>query len=323
MAQKKRGLGRGLDALLGNSPGRNGVSPERPVNSPEGTKRPEQVSDSVSPGDSLESGDAAAHGETGFRELPVEFIRPGKYQPRQHFEESALDELAASIRSQGLLQPLVVRPVGTNQFEIIAGERRWRASQRAGLANVPVFIREVDDEATIAMALIENLQREDLNPLESALGMKRLIDEFEMTHEQVAGVVGMNRVTVSNTLRLLHLAAGVQEMLAAGDLEMGHARALLSLPLEQQAEIARTVVNDGLSVRQTEALTRKLTAPRVPADSKKKDADTARLEEQLSQRLGQPVAISHSRRGRGKVVVSYNSLDELEGILKHFGDLDL
>lgn len=297
MAQKKRGLGRGLDALLGSSPERSDVPSEPDVRS--------------------------AKDESGLQELPVEFIRPGKYQPRQHFDDRTLDELAASIRSQGLLQPLVVRPVGHNQYELIAGERRWRASQRAGLANVPVVIREVDDEATIAMALIENLQREDLNPLESAMGMKRLIDEFEMTHEQVAGVVGMNRVTVSNTLRLLNLAPAVQEMLATGDLEMGHARSLLSLPVEQQAEIARTVVNDGLSVRQTEALTRKLSSPKTLPGNQSKDADTTRLEEKLSQRLGQAVTITHSRRGRGKLVVSYNSLDELDGILRHFGDLDL
>ena len=305
MAQKKRGLGRGLDALLGGA-----------------ALREDNAEQDINPGYPDGQAVTATGNLAGLRELPVEFIRPGKYQPRQHFEDSALDDLAASIRSQGLLQPLVVRPIGTNQYELIAGERRWRASQRAGLANVPVVIREVDDEATIAMALIENLQREDLNPLESALGMRRLIDEFDMTHEQVAGVVGMNRATVSNSLRLLNLAAAVQEMLAAGDLEMGHARTLLSLPIERQAEVARTVVNDGLSVRQTEALTRKLTTPRTSASDQKKDADTMRLEEQLSQRLGQPVVISHSKRGRGKLVVSYNSLDELDGILKHFGDLD-
>ena len=305
MAQKKRGLGRGLDALLGGA-----------------ALREDNAEQDINPGYPDGQAVTATGNLAGLRELPVEFIRPGKYQPRQHFEDSALDDLAASIRSQGLLQPLVVRPIGTNQYELIAGERRWRASQRAGLANVPVVIREVDDEATIAMALIENLQREDLNPLESALGMRRLIDEFDMTHEQVARVVGMNRATVSNSLRLLNLAAAVQEMLAAGDLEMGHARTLLSLPIERQAEVARTVVNDGLSVRQTEALTRKLTTPRTSASDQKKDADTMRLEEQLSQRLGQPVVISHSKRGRGKLVVSYNSLDELDGILKHFGDLD-
>ena len=305
MAQKKRGLGRGLDALLGGA-----------------ALREDNAEQDINPEYPDGQAVTATGNSAGLRELPVEFIRPGKYQPRQHFEDSALDDLAASIRSQGLLQPLVVRPIGTNQYELIAGERRWRASQRAGLANVPVVIREVDDEATIAMALIENLQREDLNPLESALGMRRLIDEFDMTHEQVARVVGMNRATVSNSLRLLNLAAAVQEMLAAGDLEMGHARTLLSLPIERQAEVARTVVNDGLSVRQTEALTRKLTTPRTSASDQKKDADTMRLEEQLSQRLGQPVVISHSKRGRGKLVVSYNSLDELDGILKHFGDLD-
>ena len=305
MAQKKRGLGRGLDALLGGA-----------------ALREDNAEQDINPEYPDGQAVTATGNSAGLRELPVEFIRPGKYQPRQHFEDSALDDLAASIRSQGLLQPLVVRPIGTNQYELIAGERRWRASQRAGLANVPVVIREVDDEATIAMALIENLQREDLNPLESALGMRRLIDEFDMTHEQVARVVGMNRATVSNSLRLLNLAAAVQEMLAAGDLEMGHARTLLSLPIERQAEVARTVVNDGLSVRQTEALTRKLTTPRTYASDQKKDADTMRLEEQLSQRLGQPVVISHSKRGRGKLVVSYNSLDELDGILKHFGDLD-
>ena len=185
MAQKKRGLGRGLDALLGGA-----------------ALREDNAEQDINPEYPDGQAVTATGNSAGLRELPVEFIRPGKYQPRQHFEDSALDDLAASIRSQGLLQPLVVRPIGTNQYELIAGERRWRASQRVGLANVPVVIREVDDEATIAMALIENLQREDLNPLESALGMRRLIDEFDMTHEQVAGVVGMNRATASNSLRL-------------------------------------------------------------------------------------------------------------------------
>lgn len=288
MATKKRGLGRGLDALLG------------------GDSR-KTVTEPVS---------------NGLAEIPVEWIQPGKYQPRRIIDDEALQELAASIRAQGVMQPIVLRSVGENRYEIIAGERRWRATQLAGLDKIPSVIKEVNDEAAVAMSLIENIQREDLNPMEEALALQRLIEEFDLTHQQVAEAVGKSRAAVSNFLRLINLAPEVTQMLVHGDIEMGHARALLSLTNDQQGKLAREIASSGLNVRQAEALVRKLTSGEKPlSQAKKVDSDTKQLENRLSSNLGQPVEIKHTIKGRGKLVIKYNSLDELDGVLSRFGDL--
>lgn len=288
MATKKRGLGRGLDALLG------------------GDSR-KTVTEPVS---------------NGLAEIPVEWIQPGKYQPRRIIDDEALQELAASIRAQGVMQPIVLRSVGENRYEIIAGERRWRATQLAGLDKIPCVLKEVNDEAAVAMSLIENIQREDLNPMEEALALQRLIEEFDLTHQQVAEAVGKSRAAVSNFLRLINLAPEVTQMLVHGDIEMGHARALLSLTNDQQGKLAREIASSGLNVRQAEALVRKLTSGEKPlSQAKKVDSDTKQLENRLSSNLGQPVEIKHTIKGRGKLVIKYNSLDELDGVLSRFGDL--
>ena len=283
MVAKKRGLGRGLDALL----------PKR---------------------------EKAAPLKTGLEEVPIEFIQAGKYQPRTYFAEESIAELSDSIKAQGMIQPIILRPIADDRYEIIAGERRWRAAQLAGLEKVPAVIRTVDDESALAMSLIENIQREDLNPLEEATALQRLIDEFQFTHQEVADAVGKSRSAVTNTLRLTHLAAPVAEMLVAGDLEMGHARALLTLVTTDQVEVARQVVARGLNVRQTEELVRNAgkTAP-TSSGKPHQDADTRRLEQNLGQTLGQPVQIKHTRKGAGKMVISYSSLDELDGILSKMG----
>ena len=287
MATKKRGLGRGLDALLG------------------GDSR-KTITEPVS---------------NGLAEIPVEWIQPGKYQPRRIIDDEALQELAASIRAQGVMQPIVLRSVGENRYEIIAGERRWRATQLAGLDKIPCVIKEVNDEAAVAMSLIENIQREDLNPMEEALALQRLIEEFDLTHQQVAEAVGKSRAAVSNFLRLINLAPEVTQMLVHGDIEMGHARALLSLTNDQQGKLAREIASSGLNVRQAEALVRKLTSGEKPvSQAKKVDSDTKQLENRLSSNLGQPVEIKHTIKGRGKLVIKYNSLDELDGVLSRFGD---
>lgn len=285
MAGKKRGLGRGLDALLGAS---------------------------VAPTADGESQDQI------LKELPVDLVQRGKYQPRRDMDPQALEELAGSIRAQGVMQPIVVRPIGEGRYEIIAGERRWRASQLAGLDSIPAVIREVPDEAAIAMALIENIQREDLNPLEEALALQRLQQEFELTQQQVADAVGKSRVTVANLLRLITLPEAIKTMLAHGDLEMGHARALLGLDENRQEEGARHVVARGLTVRQTEALVRQwLSDKPEPAEPGKPDPDIARLEQRLAERLGSAVQIRHGNKGKGQLVIRYNSLDELQGVLAH------
>jgi ParB family chromosome partitioning protein len=283
MVTKKRGLGRGLDALL---PKKAELAPPK----------------------------------TGLEEIPIEFIQPGKYQPRVYFAEESIAELSDSIKAQGIIQPIVLRPIADERYEIIAGERRWRAAQLAGLAKVPAVIRTVDDDSALAMSLIENIQREDLNPLEEATALQRLIDDFQFTHQEVADAVGKSRSAVTNTLRLTQLSPPVAEMLVAGDLEMGHARALLTLEAKEQVVVAKQVVARGLNVRQTEELiraARKFTAdgPLKPAQ----DPDTRRLEQNLGQTLGQPVQIRHSRKGAGKLVISYSSLDELDGILSKMG----
>ena len=228
-----------------------------------------------------------------------------------------LEELANSIRAQGVMQPIVVRPIAAGRYEIIAGERRWRASQQAGLETIPAMVREVPDEAAIAMALIENIQREDLNPIEEAVALQRLQQEFELTQQQVADAVGKSRTSVTNLLRLIALPEEVKTLLSHGDLEMGHARALLGLPAARQAEGARHVVARGLTVRQTEALVRQWLNGKPGAKQEKADPDIARLEQRLAEKLGSPVQIRHGSKGKGQLVIRYSSLDELQGVLAH------
>lgn len=248
--------------------------------------------------------------------LPVEALHRGKHQPRMKIDDAGIDELAQSIRAQGVIEPVVVRPRLAGGYEIIAGERRWRAAQRAGLATVPAVVREADDRQALALALIENIQREDLNPLEEAQALSGLLKEYALTHEQLADAVGKSRTAVSNLLRLLNLAARVRELLVAGALEMGHARALLPLPENEQAAVAERVVGRGLSVRQTEALVRRLLADEdEPGPDSGTDADTRALERNLSERLGARTSIISSKGGKGRIVIRYGSLQELEGVL--------
>ena len=306
---KKRGLGRGLDALLGASATPVAINPEVGM-----------ADDATpSPNNTVEAESAAVSDGT-LRNLPVEFMQRGRYQPRRDMQPEALEELANSIRSQGIMQPIVVRPIEGGRYEIIAGERRWRASQLAGLDSVPALIRDVADEAAAAMALIENLQREDLNPMEEALAMVRLQKEFELTHAEIAQLVGKSRTTITNLLRLTGLREEVQKLLENGDIEMGHARALLGVAQEQQSAAASMVVSKGLSVRQTEALVRRLAEEKLQDKSKKPaalDPDIKQLQESLSERLGSPVSIQHSAKGRGTLTIKYTNLDELDGILNH------
>jgi len=274
---KPKGLGRGLDALLGGD-----VTPPREA----------------------------------LLTLPVTRIRPGRYQPRTKMDQQALAELAGSIRAQGLMQPLLVRPVDRDRYELIAGERRWRAAQMAGLEEVPVLVREVPDEAALAMSLIENIQRENLNPMEEAAGLERLIEEFRMTHEQAADAVGRSRSATTNLLRLLKLAKPVQEMVMEGALEMGHARALLALDGARQIEAGNRIAARGLSVRETEALVQ--TMLRGPGQRRRREADRdlARLEEEVAERLGTTVEIRPGRKGSGKLVLHYSGLEHLEQLLE-------
>ena len=286
MAAKKRGLGKGLDALL----------------SPHTTDLTSSQSDQL-------------------RQLPVDLIKRGAYQPRTNIDAEALEELANSIRAQGVVQPIVVRPVAaSDQYEIIAGERRWRAAQIAGLHEITALVRDVNDQTAMCMALIENIQREDLNPLEEARALTRLLKEFEMTHDQAADAVGRSRSTVSNILRLLELHPDVQKMLETGKLEMGHARAILALVKEHQPEIAKKVSKQELSVRATEKLIRNLQAKgsKETPKAKQLDPNIRRLQDDLSEQLGAPVVIKHTASGKGTVQISYNSTDELEGILSKF-----
>jgi|APTNR8051073442_1049403.scaffolds.fasta_scaffold05093_5 ParB family chromosome partitioning protein len=300
MIRKKGGLGRGLDALLGvgaaAAAARDGMGP-------------------VSAGP-----DGAAPGAPvaeALRLLPVERIQRGRYQPRQDFREDTLQELAASIRVQGIVQPVVVRPLGGDRYELIAGERRWRAAQLAGLREVPAVIREIPDQAAIAVALIENIQREDLNPLEEAVALQRLINEFQLTHQQAAEAVGRSRAAVTNLLRLLELGEDVRQLMIDRKLDMGHARALLPLSPTLQREAAHQVLLRGLSVRETEQLAQRLqqsdAAPAVLIKSV--DPDIRLLQNDLSQRLGARVQVRHGPSGKGSVVIQYNSLDELDGII--------
>ena len=283
MATKKRGLGRGLNALLGD--------------------------DAVEVMTSAQTDDE-------LRELDIDLVQRGPWQPRVHFDEEALQELADSISAQGVVQPIVVRSAANNVFEIVAGERRWRASQIAGLQKIPAVIKSFDDQTAAAVSLIENIQRENLNPLEESNALLRLINEFDMTHQQVADTVARSRAAVSNLLRLQDLQPDVKEMLASRSLEMGHARALLAVSGTTQSALARDVVRKALSVRETEALVRKQdTAKKKPASKTKKDPDITRLESDLSERLGARVSIRPGAKGKGSLEIHYNSNDELQGIL--------
>jgi ParB family chromosome partitioning protein len=275
---KMKGLGRGLDALL--------------------------------------AGDAADAKKDQQRTLPIDALKPGKYQPRTRMDEGSLKELAASIQAQGIMQPILVRPINGG-YEIIAGERRWRACRMAGMTEVPTLVREIPDEAAAAMSLIENIQRENLNPLEEAMGLQRLVDEFAMTHQQAADAVGRSRPAASNLLRLLQLAAPVQELLLEGKLDMGHARALLSLEGAEQIQVGNRVAHKGLSVRETERLVQALLNPPKKTE-KAKDRDLLRLEEELSDLLGAKVTVAANKKGAGKMAIEFASLDQLDELLARF-----
>lgn len=265
-----------------------------------------------------EKTEAESGGADRLRKLPVDMIKPGQYQPRSVFDTDKLEELAESIRHQGIIQPVVVRVFSDDEYELIAGERRWRAAQLAGLQEIPAIIREVPDEIAIAMALVENIQRENLNPMEEASALSRLIEEFQMTHQEAGDAVGRSRSAVSNLIRLLELSESVRELVDAHYLEMGHARALLSLDDRLQAQAAREVVRKGLSVRETEQLVRRLKNPPQPAH-RRVDPDTRHLQENLSEKLCTKVTLQHNARGKGKMTITYNSADELEGILENMG----
>ena len=255
--------------------------------------------------------------EERLRNIPIDLIQRGKYQPRVEMNEAALEDLAASIKAQGVMQPIVIRSIAAQKYEIIAGERRWRASQMAGLSSIPAVVKQVSDEAAIAMSLIENIQRENLNPIEEAMALKRLQDEFELTQQEVASAVGKSRATVTNLMRLIGLHIDVQKMLQVGKLEMGHARALLTLSETKQVEFAKLVANKGLSVRQTESLVRNVNTGSEPDRKKSIDPNIKKLEEDLGEKLGAKVIIQHTEKGKGRLVINYNSLDELDGILVH------
>jgi ParB family chromosome partitioning protein len=278
MSLNKRGLGRGLDALLGD------VSVKE-------EKHPSQT-------------------------LPIEYMQRGKYQPRKDMNPEKLQELADSIKAQGVIQPIVVRQISFEKYEIVAGERRWRASQLAGLTQIPVVIREIDDRAAMAIALIENIQREDLNPLEEAESLKRLLEEFEMTHQHIAEAIGKSRTTVTNLLRLIDLHPDVKKLLLNNQLEMGHARALLSLDAIKQVALANRVVKEGLTVRATEKLVKESHSDPKAQKIKTIDKDTLRLQDNLTARFGAKVIIDHKENGSGKLVIAYSSLDELDGIIE-------
>ncbi len=293
MAARKRGLGRGLDALLGAT-------------------------------QSEAAGDAAmdpAVAVAAINSLPLDLVQRGRFQPRRDFNADSLQELADSIAAQGVVQPIVVRPVGNGRYEIIAGERRWRAAQQAGLDDIPVVIRDVPDQTAMAMGLIENIQRDDLNPLEEARALHRLLNEFQLTHQQIAQALGKSRTTVTNLLRLRELNEEVKKLIEARQLEMGHARALLGLEGRAQTDAARQVVSRGLSVRETEKLVRRRQGLEPEIESRPKstrlDPDVRRLQDNLSEKLGARVKIQQSNKGKGKLVINYNSLDELDGILDH------
>ncbi|GAA4360468.1 ParB/RepB/Spo0J family partition protein [Kangiella marina] len=295
----KRGLGKGLDALLGNSTSK--------------TARDAKKSDANQDSETILSQDGV------LKEMPIEFLQPGQYQPRRVMTEEGLEELADSIRAQGMIQPIVIRPISKDKYEIIAGERRWRAAQRAELHQIPVLIKEVPDEAAIAMALIENIQREDLNAMEEANALHRLKEEFNLSHQQTADAVGKSRTTVTNLLRLMQLTDACKTHLERGDMEMGHARALLALDGAKQSETAKIVVQKGLTVRETEKLIRNINEPKKKTKKEEKDHHIVALEQQLADKIGATVAINHGSKGKGNLVINYHSLDELDGILQHLG----
>jgi ParB family chromosome partitioning protein len=348
MSQKKPTLGRGLADLLGQTlrpaapvavhvpgPGAtaNGMTPGTGsvANPNTGGPAADNAAAASSPPGALDAANSAAAPLAAGEELarlPLDLLQKGKYQPRVDMRPETLQELADSIKAQGVVQPIVVRPVGvpgigeSQRYEIIAGERRWRAAQMAGLTEIPAVIRRIPDEAAIAVALIENIQRENLNPLEEARALERLISEFELTHQEAADAVGRSRAGVTNLLRLLELAPEVCDRIERREIEMGHARALASLPTrKQQVEVATLVAKKGLSVRETEALVRRMQAgsqaPAPEAQDQGRDPNVKRLEQELADKLGAKVAIQHSTAGKGKLVVTYNSLDELDGILAH------
>jgi len=291
MTTKKKGLGRGLDALLGAG----GVGPKKAADS------------------------AVAVSQYQPQTLGIDQLQRGRFQPRRHFDAEKLQELADSISAQGMLQPIVVRSLGNKGYEIIAGERRWRAAQLAGMSDVPVTIHEVDDQSAMAIALIENIQRDDLNPLEEAQALQRLLAEFQLTHQQIGQALGKSRTAVTNLLRLLELEPSVRSLLDEGKLEMGHARALLGLKEQMQSQAAQDVIKGALSVRATEQLVRRLqiTAATPAKTPPKADPNIAALERDLSEKLGARVAIRSGAKGKGELAIGYNSLDELEGILEH------
>jgi ParB family transcriptional regulator, chromosome partitioning protein len=268
--------------------------------------------------DALLSGNNEERAEDALTELAVGLLKPGRFQPRTRMDPQSIAELADSIKAQGLIQPILVRPVENGRYEIIAGERRWRASQLAGLTQVPVVVRNVPDKAALAMALIENIQREDLNPLEEATGIQRLVDEFEMTHEVAAQAVGRSRSAVTNLLRLLNLSKAVQDLLMQGKIEMGHARALLTVNGSRQAELAHQIISRNLSVREAEQLVgqTETTSRKTPRKQPRKDRDLQALEEELSEILGTTVTVKTARGGRGKLTIDYASLDQLDNVLQ-------
>lgn len=282
MSLKKRGLGRGLDALLTSS-------------KPTGT-------DSIMSLSELQN-------------IPVEFLKPGKYQPRKDMSQDGLEDLASSIKAQGIIQPIVIRTLAENSYEIIAGERRWRAAQLAELSEVPCLVKNVPDDAAVAIALIENIQREDLNAMEEAIALQRLLSEFELTHQQVADAVGKSRASVSNLLRLNQLNDDVKLLLEHGDIEMGHARALLALEGNNQSDAARLVAAKQLTVRDTENLVRKILDPLPPKTEKLKDPDVLALEQRLGEHFAAQVNVEYNKKGKGSLVINYSSLSELDGIL--------
>ncbi len=295
---KKRGLGKGLEALLGA--GAATLKEDTPAVSP---TQPDNDT-----------------GSAEFQHLPVDVIQRGRYQPRTHFDTDALQELADSIKAQGVVQPIVVRPLSDTpgQYELVAGERRWRAAQLAELHDIPAIVRDISDQEAMAVALIENIQRQELNPIEEAKALVRLVEEFGLTHQEAADAVGRSRVAVSNLLRLLTLETDVRHMVEDGQLEMGHARAILGLEGSKQLQAAREVASKGLSVRETEQLVRRLNQPEKDKNEKPAiDPDTRRLQDELSEKLGAKVIFQTGNNGKGKMVIHYNSIDELDGILDH------
>lgn len=299
MNAKKNRLGRGLDALLGE------------------VRKPEVTTEENVPSSSQATKTQQATEKSPYKNIPIDLLDTGSYQPRTHMDEQALEELAESIKSQGLIQPILVRAKSAGRYEILAGHRRWRASQRAGLESVPAVIKEVSDQAALAVALIENIQREDLNPIEEAMGLKRLMDEFGATHQEVATSIGRSRTAVTNLLRLLSLNPKVRDHVENGELDMGHARALLSLSDNEQISLSNMIISRGLTVRDTEKKVRQMqtATPKTRISHLTKDADVLRLESELSDKLAAKVSIQQGRK-KSKLVIEYHSLDELDGILK-------